>query len=126
MAIAIDEYGAVDGLVTLEDVIEEIVGDIIDEDEKVQAEVIPLEKGGWLVEGRLSLDKLSEIVGIKFEVEESVTLAGFLAEKLQHLPRKGERYLYGGYCFQIQQANRQRVFQVLIFKDTLDGNSLVG
>jgi len=116
MAIVIDEYGAVEGLVTLEDVLEEIVGEIRDEDEKVYTEVVPLEKGGWLIDARMSLDKLGETLGINFDVEESVTLAGFLSEMLQHLPRKGERLVYEGYCFQIQQANRRRVFQVLVFK----------
>jgi CBS domain containing-hemolysin-like protein len=117
MSIAIDEYGAVIGLVTLEDVIEEIVGDISDEDEKVHVDVVPLERGGWIVDGRITLDKLSELLGITFKTEESVTLNGFLSEKLQHLPRKGERIFYEGYCFQIQQASRRRVFQVLVFKD---------
>jgi len=46
-----------------------------------------------------------------------VTLAGFLAEKLQHLPKKGERISYEGFCFQIQQASSRRVLQVLIFED---------
>ena len=116
MAIIIDEYGAVIGLITLEDVIEEIVGEICDEDEKVHSEIVPLERGGWLVDARVSLEKLSEMLGIEFDTEESVTLGGFLAEKLQHLPRKGERLVYQEYCFQIQQASRRRVFQVLVSK----------
>ena len=77
MAIVIDEYGAVSGLVTLEDVLEEIVGDFVDEDEKVYSEIVPLEKGGWLIDARISLEKLSELLGMSFETEESVTLAGF-------------------------------------------------
>lgn len=121
MAIVIDEYGAVVGLVTLEDVIEEIVGDISDEDEKVHHDIVSLEKGGWLVDGRISLEKLSEFLSIPFKTEESVTLAGFLAEELQHLPRKGERVYYEGYCFQVQQASRRRVFQVLVFEDKHKG-----
>ncbi len=116
MAIVIDEYGAVEGLVTLEDVIEEIVGDISDEDEKVHNEIVPLQKGGWIVDARISLEKLSETLGIPFDTDESITLGGFLAEQLQHLPRKGERTEYEGYVFQIQQANGRRVFQVLVFK----------
>jgi putative hemolysin len=117
MAIVIDEYGAVVGLVTLEDLIEEIVGDIRDEDEKDRTEVISLEQGGWLVDAGIDLDKVEELLDITFQTQGSVTLAGFLAEELQHLPRKGERVFYSGYCFQIQQASPRRVFQVLIFKD---------
>ena len=117
MAIVIDEHGAIVGLITLEDILEEIVGEIRDEHESIHSEIVPLEKGGWLVDARIDLEKLEELLGIKFEVEDSVTLAGFLSEKLQHLPKKGERLFYEGYCFQIQQASPRRVYQVLIFEE---------
>jgi len=117
MAIVIDEYGAVVGLVTLEDVIEQIVGQIRDEHEKVRTEVVPLEGGGWIIDASISLEKIEEILGIKFHVEESVTLGGFLAEQLQHLPKKGEKIKYEGYIFQIQHASPKRVFQVFVFED---------
>ncbi len=117
MAILIDEYGSVVGLVTLEDVLEEIVGEIRDEHESIQAEIVPLERGGWIIDAGIGLEKLEELLEISFEVEDSVTLAGFLAEKLQHLPKKGERLFYEGYCFQVQQASSKRVFQVLVFEE---------
>ena len=117
MAIVIDEFGSVVGLATLEDVIEEIVGDIRDEHEKFYTEVVPLEEGGWLIDASIGLEKLKDLLDITFKVEDSVTLAGFLAEQLQHLPRKGERLFYKGYCFQVQQASPKRVFQVLVFKN---------
>jgi putative hemolysin len=117
MAILIDEYGGVVGLVTLEDVLEEIVGEIRDEHESGFTQVMPLEKGGWIVEGGISLNNLEEVLGIKFTAEDSVTLGGFLAEILQHLPKKGERISYKGYCFQVQQASAKRVLQVLIFEE---------
>lgn len=117
MAIVIDEYGGIVGLITLEDLIEEIVGEISDEHEKIHTGIIPLEQGGWLVDAGIGLDKLEQLLHIKFVVEDSVTLAGFLAEKLQHLPKKGERILYQGFYFQVQQAGPRRVFQVLVFED---------
>lgn len=117
MAILVDEYGAVAGLVTLEDVIEEIVGDISDEHERVHAEITPLDDGGWLVDARCDLETLEEVLAIKFDTQESVSLGGFLAEKLQHLPKKGERVYFEGYCFQVQRATLKRVLQVLVFKE---------
>jgi CBS domain containing-hemolysin-like protein len=121
MAIIIDEYGNVEGLVTLEDVFEEIIGDdITDELETVSTDIVPLERGGWLVNAGVSLEELEELLKIKFTTEDSVTLSGFLSEKLQHLPRKGERIFYEGFCFQVQQASARRVFQVLIFEDKHD------
>lgn len=117
MAVVIDEFGGVVGLVTLEDVIEEVVGEIRDEHEKIRSEIISLEEGGWLIDAGIGLEKVEELLGFTFPVEDSVTLAGFLAEKLQHLPRKGERFSFNGYCFQIQQASPKRVFQVLVFKE---------
>lgn len=118
MAIIIDEYGSISGLVTLEDVLEEIVGEIRDEHEIIRSEFVPLEDGGWIVDAKISLDKLDELLEINFETIESNTLAGFLAEKLQHLPKKGERILYKNYYFQIQQATSRRVLQVLVFDES--------
>ena len=117
MAILIDEYGAVMGLVSLEDVIEEIVGEIRDEHEHDHADIVKLEQGGFVMQGNVALEEAQDALGIKFRVEDSVTLAGFLAEKLQHLPKKGERVYYEGYCFQIQRASERRVQQVLVFKE---------
>lgn len=116
MAIVIDEYGSVAGLATLEDIIEEIVGEIVDEHEKINTDIVQLERGGWIIDAGTSLEKIEDLLGVKIVAENSVTLGGFLAERLQHLPRKGERVFYEGFCFQIQQASARRVFQVLVFK----------
>ncbi|MBU1008027.1 hemolysin family protein [Candidatus Dependentiae bacterium] len=117
MSIVINEYGSVVGLATLEDVIEEIVGEIRDEHEKVRSKIVPLEQGGWLIDASVSLDDLEDLLDIQFPPNGSVTLAGFLSGELQHLPRKGERLVYKGYCFQVQQASPRRVFQVLVFEE---------
>ncbi len=119
MAIVIDEYGSVVGLATLEDIFEEIIGDeITDEHEIISTDIVPLERGGWLISASISLEKIEDLLKITFNTKNSVTLGGFLAEKLQHLPRKGERVIFENYCFQVQQASSRRVFQVLIFEDT--------
>jgi putative hemolysin len=117
IAMVINEYGGIIGLVTLEDAIEEIVGDISDEHESVDAHIVALEQGGWLVYAGVDLDEIEKLLNIRFDNEDSITIAGFLTEKLQHLPKKGERIAYQGYIFQVQKSTPKRVVQVLIFKD---------
>lgn len=123
MAIVLNEYGSIIGLVTLEDVLEEIVGEISDEYESVTQKIVPLDDGGWLVDAGVDLETLSDEIKIIFEAEDAVTLGGFITEQLQHLPKKGERVTYKGYCFQVQRATPKRVSQVLIFKDTTENRS---
>lgn len=117
MAGIVDEYGCLSGIITLEDILEEIVGDIADEHEKINSLIVPLDQGGWLVDASIELENLEDVLEISFSVQTSVTLGGFLAERFQHLPKKGERLLYEGYYFQVQQANSRKVFQVLIFQN---------
>jgi len=116
MAIVLDEHGAIAGLVTLEDVLEEIVGEIKDEHEPSSNKVIALEDGSWLANGNTALEELHNLLHVYFEVENAITLGGFLTEQLQYLPKKGERIEYKGFVFQIQKASTRRILQVLIFK----------
>lgn len=118
LAVAIDEYGAVVGLVTLEDVLEEIVGEIRDEHEEVEREIVPLENGQYMIAGRADLREVEDLLGIALSTNETVTLGGFLTEQLQHVPSKGEKLFYKGFCFQVQQANLRKVQQVLVYADT--------
>jgi CBS domain containing-hemolysin-like protein len=114
IAIVLNEYGIIAGLVTLEDVLEEIVGDISDEYEAISQKVISLATGEWLVDATVDLETLSKILNINFEGDDVVTLGGFLTYHLQHLPKKGETISYKGHTFQIQKASQKRVSQVLI------------
>lgn len=124
MAVVVNEHGNLDGIITLEDILEEIVGEIADEHEKISAAIFPLENdGGWLIDGSVDLEELEDLLSIHFVTETSVTIGGFLAERLQHLPKKGERYFYEGYGFQIQQANSRKVLQVLVFKQSDNDNN---
>lgn len=115
MAIVLNEHGIITGLITLEDVLEEIVGELSDEHKPTSEKITPLKQGGWLADASIALDELGKFLNITFETEDSVTLGGFLTERLQHLPKKGERISYKNYCFQIQKASVKRVQQVLIF-----------
>jgi len=117
MAIVLNEYGIVTGLITLENVLEEIVGEISDEHEKEAEKYVALKQGGWLINGNMPLEDVGELMGIEFETESALTLGGFLTEQLQHVPKKGERILYKDYYFQIQEASLKRVLRVLVFKE---------
>lgn len=116
IATVLNEHGILTGLITLEDVLEEIVGEISDEHDPAIEMITELRDGGWLANASIPLEKLEEQFDITFDSQDSVTLGGFLAEQLQHMPQKGERVSYQGYCFQIQKTTARRVQQVLIFR----------
>lgn len=123
IAIVLNEHGIVTGLITLEDILEEIVGDIVDEHEAIASKITSLKDGSWLAQATISLEDLSQVLRLPFKSSDSVTLGGFMAEKLQHLPKKGERLIYENYCFQVQKASKRRVQEVLIIeRKNLIGN----
>jgi len=117
MAMVLNEFGSITGLVTLEDVIEEIVGEISDEYEAVTQKIVPLASGGWLVDATTELEELAGVLAIEFETDDALTLGGFLIEQLQHVPRKGEHVIYKNFYFQVQQASPKRIMQVLIYQE---------
>ena len=114
IAIVLNEFGSVTGLVTFENLIEEIVGDISDEYESVRQKILNLKSGNWLVNGSIELDELAPVLGIEFETEDSLTLSGFLTEQFQYVPKPGEEVTYKNYQFKIYQASNKRIEQVLI------------
>lgn len=122
IAMVLNEHGSITGLITLEDVLEEIVGELHDELEPKTEHIIPLKQGGWLVDASTPLEEVSELLHIIFQTEDSVTLGGFITEQLQHLPKKGERFLYKHFYFQVQKASNTRVLQVLIFEEKNQNN----
>ncbi len=116
MAIVVDEYGGTSGLVTLEDVIEEIVGEIQDEYDSETPEFRRLSDTSFLVDGGMSLDDINEELGLELPTEEGVdTLAGFLLGQFGSVPRSKEKIAYNGYEFVIEKATKKRIQLVKIF-----------
>jgi CBS domain containing-hemolysin-like protein len=114
MAIVVDEYSGVSGLVTLEDIIEEIVGDISDEyDDEQQAMMTTAPSGVILADARLHIDDLNRELGLELpEDEDFDTVGGFMMSVLGHIPVQGEVIETHGVRFRIVQADERRVHQV--------------
>jgi len=112
MAIVVDEYGGVAGLVTIEDLVEEIVGEIRDEHEK--AEVIRENEHSYIVPGNMDVDRLGELLGVRPEDKESATVAGLVSELAGRIPRKGEVIEDDGLRFEVLEATQRRVERVRI------------
>ena len=112
MAIVVDEYGGVAGLVTIEDLVEEIVGEIRDEHEK--PEIVRESDHAYVVSGGMDVDRLAELFGAKPEGSESATVAGLVSELAGHIPRKGEIVENDGLRFEVLKSTDRKVEQVRI------------
>ena len=114
MAIVVDEYGGVAGLVTIEDVIEEIVGEIADEYKKEIADIQKFPDGSVAVRGTMEIEKANEELGLEIPEGEGETVAGFILEQFGRIPERGEHFIHRGRQFAIQEADRTAVRWVRI------------
>ena len=115
MAIALDEYGGTSGLVTLEDVLEEIVGEIEDEhDPSKPQEIRELQPGVYLVSGRYPLEELRDTLGLPLESDQVETIGGFLTELAGRVPRQGDSFTLEGRRLTVREANRRQIRWIVI------------
>jgi len=116
MALVVDEFGNVDGLVTLEDIIEEIVGDIQDEhDDKIEAWYSRLDGGRLLVAGAAPVKDVNALLPLRIpEKPEYTTLAGFFLDEFGRLPREKDSLVFGGYRLTIEKMSKRRIALVEI------------
>lgn len=123
MALVVDEYGGVAGLVTLEDVIEEIVGEIQDEHDKESPLYQKIDKNTFVVDGRMSLEEINDEFHLDLPTEEGVeTIGGFLLNILGTLPKEKETTRYGKYQFVVEKIAKNRILKVRIEKIKPDVN----
>jgi putative hemolysin len=120
LALVTDEFGSVQGLVTLIDVMEAIVGDLPEPGDRVSPDAIQREDGSWLVDGSLAVDELRrrfELPPLPGEEDEDYeTLGGFMLDRFGHIPRPGEHFTCHGWRFEVVDMDRHRVDKVLLAK----------
>ena len=115
MAIAVDEYGSVAGVVTIEDLVEEIVGEIGEEDRPPAPDVVRENDGSLILRGSVSLEKLRELFSVEVEMahdQPAMTVAGLLNRVAGHVPAPGERIDCDGLRFEVLEANQRKVLRV--------------
>ncbi len=112
IAMVVDEFGSVTGLVTLEDLIEEIVGEIWEEFDKEEVLFRKQDDGSIIFKARIDLDSASKILGVDLESEEVNTLGGYILEKLDRVPRNGEKFTIDNVQFEIIDATQQRLKEI--------------
>jgi CBS domain containing-hemolysin-like protein len=112
MAIVIDEYGGVAGLVTIEDLVEEIVGEITDEHEAAQ--VVRENENSYLVPGNMDVDRLEELLGVRPEHKDATTVAGLVSEIAGRIPKKGEIVEEENLRLEVLQSTSRRVERVRV------------
>jgi len=120
LAIVVDEFGGTAGLVTIEDLLEEIVGEIADEHEgDEEALFMEIDENLYLASGLLKVDALDNLTGSHLDSEENEydTVAGLVIKHLGRIPRPGERVATGGLVFEVDRADRKRVYRVRVSRE---------
>ncbi|MFP5317354.1 MAG: hemolysin family protein [Acidimicrobiia bacterium] len=116
MAIVVDEYGGTAGLVTLEDLIEELVGEIVDEYDAEEAPVEPLPDGGVRVNARMPIDEVNELLEAEFPEGDFDTVGGLMLNLLGHVPHEGETVDIDGHQLRAEKVQGRRIGRVRISK----------
>ena len=113
MAITIDEYGGTSGLVTMEDIVEEIMGDIEDESDEKEEDLIKFKGKRIIVNGTASIEEINEVLNWDIEEhEEYQTIAGYVIDKLDHIPETNERLILNGYRIRIMKIEDRRIIEM--------------
>lgn len=113
LAVVVDEYGGTEGIVTLEDVLEEIVGEIQDESDRMTAFIVRREDGTLRLRGRAETRKVFDLIGENDEAE-SVSVGGYIAERLGRVPVAGDRVVLGSHVFRVQRAAARGAEHIIV------------
>ena len=118
MVIVLDEYGQTAGMIDMEDILEEIVGNILDEYDVDESYIREKSKDEYIIEGKTPLEELEELFDISFDESEFETLNGFLIAKLEHIPEPDEQFdiRIDGYDFKVLSVENKMIKTVLVKK----------
>jgi len=118
MAIVVDEHGGVSGLVTLEDVVEEIIGEIIDETDRLVPDIVRLKGNKWLVAGRIDVDDLNKEIDINIPESASYdTFSGFFLEQIDRIPQPGESIIIDKWSATVKDMDGNRIQSFIVKKE---------
>ena len=122
IAIVVDEYGGVAGIVTIEDVLEQIVGDIEDEHDTddIEDNIIKVSESKFRIRGITELEQVNDALGTSFQDDDNDTLAGFILKNIGRVPHKGESIKIHNIIFEIQRADARQVHVLLATKTEID------
>jgi CBS domain containing-hemolysin-like protein len=120
IAVVVDEYGGVSGIVCMEDIIEEIVGDIQDEFDHETEDIQPLEDGVWLCDARVNLEDLTRETGLHFPSDDFDTLGGFVFDLFGKIPVKYEKAVYGEIGLIVHEMDGHKIKSVKITRHSAD------
>ena len=117
MAVVIDEWGSFEGIVTMEDIVEEIVGEIRDEFDEEEPHVERVEGGSYTIDGRIPIGTVNEVVGSDFKSEDFDTIGGLVLGQLGRAPGVGDEVHLHGHILRVEEANGPRVARVSVKKE---------
>ncbi len=118
IAVVVDEFGGTGGIITMEDLIESILGNIQDEYDNEEEDIKKVNEYSFRVDGATSLDEISELTGIDFNDEENDTIAGIMLDRMRHIPKNGEHpsVMINGTRFTVLEVESQRISKILVVK----------